>query len=161
MLIKNKIGKNVSQNLFCFNEVTKAEVLKEINSINNKKATPFSAIPSTILKISSECYADTLTSLVNKILTNLRKVPPNLKLADITPIYKKKDSQAKENHRTVSILPVLSKIFDRLMQKQINFFIKDYLSDFLCRYRQGFSTQHTLMKLIKSWRQCLDSRGYS
>ena len=37
LLIKNKIGKNVSQNTFCFNEVTKAEVLKEINSINNKK----------------------------------------------------------------------------------------------------------------------------
>ena len=161
LLIKNRIDKNISPNLFCFNEVTKAEVLKEINSVNNKKATPFSAIPSKILKISSECYADTLTSLVNKFLTNSSKVPPNLKLADITPIYKKKDSQAKENHRTVSILPVLSKIFDRLMQKQINFFIKDYLSDFLCRYRQGFSTQHTLMKLIKSWRQCLDSRGYS
>ena len=38
LLIKNRIGKNVSQNLFCFNEVTKAELLKEINQINNKKA---------------------------------------------------------------------------------------------------------------------------
>ena len=46
LLIKNRIGKNISQNLFCFNAVTKAEVLKEINSINNKKATPFNKIPS-------------------------------------------------------------------------------------------------------------------
>ena len=45
LLIKNKIRKNVSQNLFCFNEVIKAEVLKEINSINNKKANYFKAIP--------------------------------------------------------------------------------------------------------------------
>ena len=36
----------------------------------------------------------------------------------------------------------------------------DYLSDFLCGYRQGFSTQHPLIKSIKSWRQSLDSRGY-
>ena len=50
LLIKNKIRKNVSQNLFCFNEVTKAEVLKEINSINNKKANYFNTIPSKILK---------------------------------------------------------------------------------------------------------------
>ena len=42
------------------------------------------------------------------------------------------------------------------MQKQINSFITDYLSDFLCGYRQGFSTQHA-----ESWRQSLDSRGYS
>ena len=46
LFIKNRIGKNISQNLFCFNEVTKAEVLKEINYINNKKATLFDTIPS-------------------------------------------------------------------------------------------------------------------
>ena len=47
------------------------------------------------------------------------------------------------------------------MQKQINSFITDYLSDFLCGCRQGFSTQYALIKLIESWRQSLDSRGYS
>ena len=46
------------------------------------------------------------------------------------------------------------------MQKQINFFITDYFSDFLCGYRQSFSTQPVLIKLIESWRQSLDSRGY-
>ena len=160
LLIKNRIGENVSRNLFCFNEVTKAEVLKEINYINNKKANPFNTIPSKILKISSECSADTLTSLINKSLTSSRKFPSNLKLADITPIYKKKNPQAKENYRPVSVLPVLSKVFERLMQKQINSFITDYLSDFLCGYRQGFSTQHVLIKLIESWIQSLNSRGH-
>ena len=96
MLIKNKIDKNVSQNLFYFNEVAKAEVLKEINSINNKKANPVNTIPLKILKISSECSADTLPSLINKSLTSSRKFPSNLKLADITPIYKKKILKSKK-----------------------------------------------------------------
>ena len=61
--------------------------------------------------------ADTLTSLINKSFTSSRKFPSNLKLADITPIYKKKNPQAKENYRPVSVLPVLSKVFERLMQK--------------------------------------------
>ena len=47
------------------------------------------------------------------------------------------------------------------MQKQINSFITDYFSDFLCEYRQGYSTQPALIKLIESWRQSLDNRGYS
>ena len=47
------------------------------------------------------------------------------------------------------------------MQKQVNSFITDYLSDFLCGYRQGFSTQHAFTKLMEGWRQSLDSRGYS
>ena len=70
-LIKNKV---VKINLFCFNEVTKAEVLKEINSINNKKANPFNTIPSKILKISSKCSADTLTPLIKKIFHKFKKV---------------------------------------------------------------------------------------
>ena len=116
------MAKKVSRNLFCFNEVTKAEVLKEINYINNKKANPFNTIPSKILKVSWECSADTLTSLINKSLTTSRKFPSNLKLADITPVFFffKKNPQLKENYRSVSVLPVLSKVFERLMQKQIN-----------------------------------------
>ena len=129
-LIKSEIGKKFSQNLFCFNEVTKAEVLKEINSVNNRKANPFNTIPSKILKISSECSADILTSLMNKSLRCSRKFPFNFKLAEITPIYKKTVPQFKENCRPVSVLPVLSKVFERLMQKQINSFFTDYLSDF-------------------------------
>ena len=125
-----------------------------------KKLNPLNKIPSKILKISSECSSDTLTSLINKFLRSPRKFPSTLKLADITPIYKKKNLQAKENYRPVSVLPVLSKVFERLMQKQINSFITDYLSDFLCGYRQGFSTQHVLIKLIESWIQSLNSRGH-
>ena len=121
----------------------------------------FNTIPSKILKISFECSADTFTSLINKSLTSSRTFPSNLKLVDITPFYKKKNPQAKESYRPVSVLPVLSKVFERLMQKQINSLITDYFSDFLCGYRQGFSTQHALIKLIESWRQSLDSRGYS
>ena len=46
--------------------------------------------------------------------------PQNLKLADVTPIFKKKDKHLKENYRPVSILPALSKIFERLMSYQID-----------------------------------------
>ena len=101
-----------------------AEVLKEIYYINNNKATTFSTIPSKILKTSSECSPNTLISLVNKSLASSTKFPSNLILADITPIYKEKNPQARESYRPVSILLILSNVFERLMQKQVNFFIK-------------------------------------
>ena len=96
LLIKNKIGKNVSQNLFCFNEVTKAEVLKEINSINNKKANPFNTIPSKILKISSECSADTLTSLINRSFTSSRNFLLILNLQTLHLFIRKKILKPKK-----------------------------------------------------------------
>ena len=53
-------------------------------------------------------------SSINVITGN---IPDYLKLADITPFFKKKDSLNKENYRPVSVLPNFSKIFEKLMQK--------------------------------------------
>ena len=47
----------------------------------------------------------------------------NLKLADISPIFKKEDSFKKENYRPVSILPHLSKVFERILYKKIDTFM--------------------------------------
>ena len=38
------------------------------------------------------------------------------KLADVTPLFKKKDKTFVENYRPVSVLPTVSKIFERIMQ---------------------------------------------
>ena len=69
--MKNRIDKNISQNVFCFNEIRKAEVLKETSYINNKKNYSFQYNTIKDLK-NSECSTDTLKSLVNKSLTSSR-----------------------------------------------------------------------------------------
>ena len=77
--------------------------------------------------------------------------PQNLKLANITPVYKKSDPSDKTNYQTVSVLPVVTKIFERIMQKQINdFLVFDLLSPYLCDYSKGFNTQHALLTLVKN-----------
>ena len=43
--------------------------------------------------------------------------PDNMKLSDITPVFKKKDPLKKEGYRSVRILSAISKIFEGLMQK--------------------------------------------
>ena len=52
--------------------------------------------------------------------------PDDLKPAGITPIFKKEDSLNKENYRLVSILPHLSKVFERILYKQIDSFHLTY-----------------------------------
>ena len=90
LLTKNRIGENISQNWFCFNEVTKVNVLKDVNSINNKKATSFNKIPSKILKIPSNVLLTLY--IASKWILSWKKCPSNHKLVGITPIYKKKDT---------------------------------------------------------------------
>ena len=55
----------------------------------------------------------------------------------MSPILKKKDKTFVENYRLVSVLPTVSKIFERIMQKQISDYIEKIFSPFLCGYRKG------------------------
>ena len=61
--------------------------------------------------------------------------PAALKLAHITPIFKKGSKNLKVNYRPVSILPNISKIFERCMYKQIS----DYLGNFFFKFQFGFA----------------------
>ena len=74
---------------------------------------------NSILKISSEFSADTLHNLFTDMLKT-GNFPDNLKLADITPVFKIKNPLRKVNYRPVSALPSISKAFEKLMQKQIS-----------------------------------------
>ena len=88
----------------------------------------------------------------------------NLKLADITPLYKKKDPKDPtlvENYRPVCVLPCVSKIFEKIIRKKISNFIDEFLSPCLFDYRKGFNTQYALISLRKKWKEILDGKGYT
>ena len=59
------------------------------------------------------------------------------------------------------MLPIVSKVFEKLIQNQIGGFIESKLFPFMCGYREGFSTQYALIELIENPKKSLDSRGYS
>ena len=80
-------------------------------------------------------------------------------MADITPVHKKDERTAKSNCRPVSILPSISKIFERLMYLQISTYMESYLSKYLCGFRKGYSTQHCLKLMFEKWRKALDKRN--
>ena len=144
LLIKNKIGNEKS---FKFEAISVSDIEKEIKTINPKKATPSGNIPPKILKLSSDTTAITLQELFNESLSNC-EFPDKLKLADITPVFKKKKPLDKANYRPVSVLPPISKIYEKLLQMQISNYTENILSSYLCGYRKGYSTQHTLICLI-------------
>ena len=110
--------------------------------------------------VSDICYP-ILTNIWNQQILLNKIFLENLKLADVSPIFKKKDKTFVENYRPVSVLPIVSKIFERIMQKQISDYIGKFLSPFLCGYRKGFSTQYALLTLTERWKFCLDKKGFA
>ena len=156
MLINDKI---VNQDTFSFKPTSKLDIDKKVQLINPKKPSTSDSIPSKILKISSEVSADTLHNLFNDMLKT-GNFPDNLKLADITPVFKKKNPLHKVNYRPVSVLPSISKVFEKLMQKQISGYMSNYLSPYLCWYRKGLSLQQALVSLIENWKRLLDEEDF-
>ena len=132
----------------------------EIKALNPKKATTYNNIPARILKSTSDIYSPILSKIWSEAVFNCN-FPNNLKLADITATFKAIDPTCKENYRPISVLPVVSKLFERIMQNQLFPYLEDFLSPFPCGYRKGYSTQYGLLGFIEKWKHMLDNRGYA
>ena len=58
------------------------------------------------------------------------------------------------------MLYLISKIFKKLIQKQIVGFVDYFLSSYICGFRKRFHTQQMLFALIKNWEKVLESKGF-
>ena len=71
----------------------------------------------------------------------------------------KQNPNNKANYRPISLLPIISKIFERVLFEQIEKFSEKILSPKLCGFRKGHSTQHALLNLLKNWQRTLEKSG--
>ena len=128
---KNKSNK---QPLFSFSQATRAEILKEILSLDTTKTCQDTDIPTKIHKENADILSDLFFEYYNASVVKSSKFPSILTLADIMPVFKKGDKKCKNNYRPVSILPNMSKIFERIIFRQIS----NYMESFLSKYQCGF-----------------------
>ena len=73
------------------------------------------------MKENVNFFTDYICTFYNSAKTT-SKFPFFLKIANVTPIFKKGSKNKKENFRPISILPVLSKSFEKSMSKLLTFF---------------------------------------
>ena len=136
-----------------------SDIKNEIKGLNSNKETTHNNMPPKILRQSAEVTTNTLQLIFNSAISN-SEFPEKLKLADVTPVFKNMDPLDKTDYRPVIVLPPVSKVFKKLMQKQINEHMKNKLSPYLCGYRKGFSTQYALLSLIERSKKILDEKGF-
>ena len=136
------------------------EIEQEIIKLNPNKASTFKNIPAKLIKETNDICAPILHKLVNSSIQN-STFPDTLKFADITPIFKKDDATNVKNYRPVNVLPVISNIYERVIQNQLLTHIEKHLSPYMCGYRKGYSAQYALVALIEKWRESLDRKGYA
>ena len=95
-----KINEIVSNSTFSLKEIALADVVQELKNLNSKNANTFNNIPPKILKEHSDICKNTILRIINNGIRT-SQFPNELKLADVTPIFKTGDSTDAKNYRPI------------------------------------------------------------
>ena len=121
------------------------------------KASQDNDLPVKIMKENADYFAEFICVQFNDSV-NSSKFPSAFKCANITPIFKNKSRNHKTNFRPVSILLIVSKIFEKNMSNQLLSYFEKILSKFQYGFREGFSTQHCLLLMLEKRTHPVDNK---
>lgn len=145
-------------NSFYLHSVTEHECLDVIKKLK-LTGTDLNCMPIKIFKLIAHIFVPILCKVINSSFSS-GIFPESLKLARVTPIFKKGDASDPNNYRPISSLPFLSKVYERLMANRIISFNNKFriinLSQF--GFQKNKSTADALFHLIEYIYNSLDEK---
>ena len=113
-----------SKSLF-LHPTDKRDVIRIINELKPKNSCGHDGLSSKLVKDLKNEIALHLSIMINTSIES-GHVPGTMKLAKVIPIYKSKDKQMLNNYRPISLLPIFSKIIEKVIYQRLfkifNFF---------------------------------------
>ena len=99
-----------------------------MSSLKPSKSSGSDDISPRIIKECIHIFIDPLCKIMNMSLSQ-GVVPDKLKVAKVVPVYKKSDRKNVINYRPIALLPIFSKILEKIIYKRLNEFLskKEYL----------------------------------
>ena len=143
-----------------FQHISLQEVVVQLHKLNPKKSCLVDSLPTRLLKEHFEVFGVELQNLTNSSLSS-GVFPDKLKMEEVSSLFKSEDPFIKKNYRPITVLPAVSKVYERIMQDQIISSMEPVISIYLCGFRKGYSTQHALMRLIEKCKETLDTNGHA
>ena len=140
--------------------ISEAEIITLIRGLDIGKANGPDEISARMLLICAETIVTPLKFIFDNILYT--GIYPDLwKSANIAPIHKKSDKQIINNYRPISLLPISSKIFEKLIFNQLYYFFSanNLITMNQSGFRSGDSTTNQLIDLVNVIHKSFDSRG--
>ena len=134
---------------FQFHQIDVEMVENTIQNLNSTKSTGYDGLSIDLIKQLGHIIAEHLSFIINCSLA-LSIFPDKLKIAKIIPIYKKGDKHQIENYRPISILPVISKAFEKVAYNQLFEYYSQnkLLFDSQYGFRKFHSTEQAVLELL-------------
>ena len=125
---------------FHFSLVTGESVEKLIQSLKTKTSSGHDEISTVLLKRISSSLSGLLSLMINQsLLTGI--FPDRLKIAKVLPLYKKDNPYIFDNYRPISLLPSISKVFEKVVFKQVYEYF--HSNNLLYKSQYGFRADHS------------------
>ena len=137
--------------------VSQEFVENQLNSLNITKSTGSDGLSARFLKMSASVIAPILTKIFNASIRD-NSYPCLFKKAKVIPVHKRGSKSDKSNYRPISILPIISLIFER----HVSLHFRQYLesNDILYCRQSGFRCNHScqtaLLKMVDEWISAID-----
>ena len=137
--------------------ITSEQVCRIISTLDSSKAIGLDGIGPRIIKLIDHLLSPSIAALINKSMLTGR-FPDQFKLAKVFPIHKTGSKSDPANYRPISILPTISKIFERHVNKHLMAYLNKYglIHETQSGFRQKHSCQTALVKLVDQWMSCID-----
>jgi len=123
-----------------FHVVTNDIVNKAIQSLKPKTSCGYDGMTTQLLKFLAPALIDAITHIINQCLTT-GIFPDKLKIAKVIPVHKKESVHLFNNYRPISLLPSISKVFERIIFDQIFDFFS--INNLFYKHQYGFRTGHS------------------
>ena len=138
------------------------EIESQIKHLKNHKANGPNSIPTTIFKKFGKNISVPLTELIN-LSFNQGKFPAVLKIASVTPTFKKGDKLDVKNDSPMSLISNISKIIEKLIHKRLHSFLEhnDIFYSFQFGFRDNHSTNHALIEMTDQIKEACDCGLYA
>ena len=133
---------------FQLSPITSENVLQVIKNLRSDCSTGADQIPTRFIKMVAECLAVPLTSIINNCIAKAY-FPKQWKIARVSPVPKIDNPVSNDQLRSISVLPVLSKVFEKLVAIQMTNYADHahLLHDRISAFRKGHSTMTALLRV--------------
>ena len=82
-----------------------------------------------------------------------------MKIAEISPVFKKLENTSKDNYGPISTLSNFIKLFESILFTQLNAYMRKIFSKYLTSFQKNHNTQNSLLRMIESWKFRLSNRS--
>ena len=155
---KTYLGESSNISMY-LTKTTTIEISKLISNLDNKKSPGHDGFSGKFIKLCSPHISELLANILNLSISK-GVYPDSLKIARVSPIYKKGVKSDPSNYRPISVLSLINTVFEKVLHSRLYSYLNKYntLYEYQFGFREGHSTNQILTEITDNIKFAMDSQ---